>query len=304
MINTYKHKGLTWIDVESPETDEIKSLMAKYAIHPIVAEELLRPTIRPKVDAYQNFVYLVLHFPVFEHDRKSSASCEIDFIMGKNFLITVHYKSITPLYEITKLFEVGTMLNNHNSVKNPGKIVYFIIRQFYDFALRQLEHIQVKIDKIEDNIFKEEEQDMVEMISCVRRDTLNFQRSFHAHLSVLTSLEMAGVKFYGVEFTHYAKSMIGELSKVKSLLDNSKETIESLQTTNDSMLTDKTNDIMRTLSILAFLTFPLMLFAAVFSMNTISTPILGIKGDFWIIVGLMLISTTTMVYIFKRKRWL
>ncbi len=305
MLSTYKHKKLTWIDLESPTPDEIKSLMRKYYVHPLVAEELLRPTLRPKVDVYKNFIYLILHFPIFEHDRKTSISYEIDFIIGKNFLITTHYKTITPLYEITKIFEVGSMTGNNDVIKNPGVLVFFIIRQLYDFALRQLDHIQTKIDAIEDNIFKGYEKDMVEDISMVRRDTLDFQKSIHMHESILHSLELAGQKFFDQDFIHYTNNMMGELARVKNHLFIVKETIESLQDTNDSLLTDKANDIMRTLTVMAFATFPLMLFAAVFGMsNMVSMPIVGRKGDFWIILGLMLIAAGAMFVFFKRKKWL
>lgn len=304
MISTFKQNKITWIDLECPTPDEVKSLMQKYAIHPLVAEELLKPTIRPRVDVYKEFIYLILQFPVFEQERKASISYEIDFVIGKNFLITAHYKSIAPLYELTKIFEVGSMLGKNNTIKNSGALVFLIIRQLYNFALRQLDHIQVKINNIEDNIFKGREDAMVEVISCVRRDTLDFQRSIYGHESILNSLELAGKEFFGQDFIHYINNVNGELARVRSILNNCKETIESLQETNDSLLTDKTNDIMRLLATLSFLTFPMMLFAAIFSMNTVSTPILGIKGDFWIIVGFIVIAVTTMIVWFKKKKWI
>ena len=278
--------------------------MHKYSIHPLVAEELLKPTIRPKVDIYKNFIYLILHFPIFEHEKKSSISHEIDFIIGKNFLITAHYKTIPPLYEMTKIFEVGSMLGEENITKNPGVLAFYIIRQFYQFALRQLDHIQLKINEIEENIFKGKENDMVETISLTRRDTLDFQQSIYGHETILNSLELIGKEFFGKEFFHYTNNIIGELSRVKSILTNCKETIESLQNTNDSLLTDKTNYIMRFLSTISFITFPTMLLTAIFSMNTVSTPILGIKGDFWIIVGIILTAIISMIMWFRRKKWL
>lgn len=304
MISTFKHKKITWIDLENPSSEEVKSLMQRYFIHPLAAEELLKPTLRPKVDAYKDFIYLILHFPIFDHSRKASVSYEIDFIIGKNFLITAHYKPITPLYEIMKIFEVGSMLGRENLSRNTGVIVFFIIKQFYDFALRQLDHIQLKINKIEENIFKGKEKDMVEAISYIRCDILDFQRSIHMHESVLNSLEDAGENFFSHDFAHYINNIMGELAKLKSQIAVFNETIESLQSTNDSLLTDKANDIMKTLSALAFITFPMMLFAAIFSMNTASTPILGVRGDFWIIASMMLVAIIIMVIIFKRKKWL
>lgn len=303
MISTYKYKNLRWLDVESPTIDDVKSLISKYPIHPLVAEELLRPTRRPKTDAYEDFIYLILHFPVFEQERKTSASYEIDFIIGKNFLITVHYKTITTLYEIGKMFEVGTMMSGGKMVKDSGLLTFYIIRQMYDYAMRQMDHIQAKIDVIEENIFKGREQEMVERISLIHRDILDFQRSLHAHSSTLNYLEIVGEKIFGPEFARHTKKMTGEYSKVKSLLENCQETIESLQSTNDSVLTDKTNNVMKMLTLMAFITFPLMLFSSIFSMNTISTPILGMKGDFWIILMIMLTSMSTMIIMFKRKKW-
>jgi len=304
MISTFKQNKIIWIDLECPTAEEIKSLMQKYSIHPLVAEELLKPTIRPKVDVYKNFIYLILHFPIFELEQKTSISYEIDFIIGKNFLITAHYKPMTPLYELTKTFEVGSMLGKDNMIKNPGLLVFFIIRQLYNFALRQLDHIQININDIEDNIFKGREAEMVEVISCARRDILTFRRAIYSHDSVLNSLELAGKEFFGPDFVRYVNSIIGEWTRVKNVLLNCKETIESLQNTNDSLLTDKTNDIMKFLAALSFLTFPMMLFTAIFSMNTVSTPILGIKGDFWIIVGFMAVAITTLVIWFRRKKWI
>jgi magnesium transporter len=231
-------------------------------------------------------------------------SCEIDFVIGKNFVITVHYRQIIPLYEIAKTLETNAILKDGNFTKNGGVLVFYIVRQLYDFAARQLDHIQLKINKIEDNIFKGREKEMVEGISYVRCDIIDFQRTIHAHKSVLYSLEPASVNLFGKEFVHYLNNMVGEFVKIKNHLAVIKETIVSLQDTNDSLLTDKANDTMKTLSIMAFLTFPLMLVAALFSMDTQFTPIIGVKGDFWIIVAMMLIGVLGMVVIFKRKKWL
>jgi len=304
MISTYKQKKLTWIDLESPTPEEVKSVMQKYAIHPLVADELLKPTLQPRVDVYKKFIFLILHFPIFDLERKGSTGCEIDFILGKDFLITTHYKSISTLYEITKIFEVNKMLKDENMSKNPGILSCFIIKQLYSFALRQLDHIHLKMEKIEDRMFKGYEYKMVEEISYVRRDTLDFQKAIHMHENVLNSFETAGGKFFSGDFTHYCANIIGEITRIQGLLYNFREIIASLQTTNDSLLTTKVNETMKTLSILGFLTFPLMLFASIFSMNTASTPILGTKGDFWVIVGLMIISICGMIYVFKKKKWI
>jgi magnesium transporter len=305
MLTNYKHKSLIWIDLENPTQDEVKSLMQKYSIHPMVAEELLKPTVRPRMEIYKDFIYLILHFPVFDHNQKTSISHEIDFIMGKNFLITAHYKEISFFHEITRLFEVGSLLKEDNLAKNSGVLAFFVIRQLYEFAVRQLDHIQLKINDIEENIFKGREKEMVAYISYLRRDTLDFERAIYGHESILNSFKIAGEKFYGKDFVHYANGILGDLSRVKILLQNCVDSVEALHDTNDSLLSDKVNDIMRTLTIVSFITFPLMLFAALFGMSDmISMPIVGKSGDWWIVLGLMLTCVVLMFIVFKRKRWI
>lgn len=304
MISISKHKNITWIDLESPEADEVKNLMRDYNIPPLVADELLRPTVRPKADPYTNLIYLILHFPVFDISKKASTPCEIDFIIGKKFLVTAHYQSIIPLHEMIKTFEVGMLLGDNRMANSTGMLMFFIVRNLYDFALRQLDHIQTKISDIEDQIFNGREKEMVKEISFVQRDILEFQRSVHAHESVLKSLGLSGEKFLGKDFIYYLKSMSGELAKVENLLENSKNTIGLLRETNDSLLSNKTNEIMKTLTVLAFITFPVMFLSSLFSMNTEALPIIGIPGDFWIVITIMAISATAVFMLFKRKKWL
>ena len=304
MITTYKHKGLSWIDMESPTADEVKKIMQKYNISPLVADELLRSTIRPRVDVYGNFIYLILHFPLFDLSRKMSAAGEIDFIIGKNFLITTYYKSIAPLHEIAKMFEVGMLVSEKRLAKNPGQLMFFIVKHLYDFTLRQLDHIHSKISAIEENIFTGKEKEMVREISYAQGDILEFKRSIHAHGEVLNSLRFAGEKFFSPDFARYVNDMIKELKQVENLVENSKETIELLQNTNNSVLSNRTNEIIQTLTILAFATFPLVFLSQLFGMNVENMPFTRARGGFWILTFIMIFLTVGVLAFFKRKKWL
>ena len=304
MITTRKYKSLTWVDLESPVVEDVKILMREYNIPPIVADELLKPTIRPRADIHGNIIYLILHFPIYDISRKVSEPCEVDFILGKNFIITAHYKSIIPLHELVKIFEVGILLKENHFAKSVGRLTFLIAKKLYDYALRQLEHIHNKISEIEERMFTNQEKEMVKEISYVQRDTLEFQRAIHAHGSVLKSLYETDPKITGKDFTHYLNSMLSELARVENLLDSSKETIELLRDTNDSLLSSKTNEVMKTLTVMAFVTFPAMFLATLFSMNTRWLPIVGVPGDFWIVLFLMLAGAFTAFTFFKRKKWI
>jgi len=301
MITTHKYKSLTWVDLESPVVEDIKILMQEYNIPPIVADELLKPTIRPKADIYGNIIYLILHFPIYDISRKVSEPCEVDFILGKNFIITAHYKSIIPLHELVKIFEVGILLKENHFAKSVGRLTFLIAKKLYDYALRQLEHIHNKISEIEEKIFTGQEKEMVKEISYVQRDVLEFQRAIHAHGSVLKSLYETDIKITGKDFPRYLNGMLSELARVENLLDNSKETIELLRDTNDSLLSSKTNEIMKKLTSVALITFPVMFVIALFSTSVNSFPFRDFSGAFWLMLFLAALSAMSAFALLKKQ---
>lgn len=304
MISRYQHKKITWIDLETPTQDEVRQIMKEFDVHPIVANELLSPTVRPKVDLYDNLIYLILHFPAFAHKHGDSPEQEVDFIVGKKFIITTHYETIDPLHEFSKVFEVDSIIDKGNMGNHAGFVFFYIAKELYKSLAQELEYINNGLEAIEDKLFEEKEKELVTEISLVNRDLLNFKQAIRLHKDVLVSLELDGKQFFGNDFEYYLRAITGEYSKIASHLDGHRETILELRNTNDSLLTTKQNEVMKVLTIMAFVTFPLALIASIFGMNTRDIPIVGLNNDFWIIIGIMVIATLFMFMFFRRKRWL
>ncbi len=304
MISKYTYKNLKWIDLESPTDEEIISLVREYNLPPLVGDELARPSFRSKVDKYNDVIYLILHFPMLK-GGKGGGMQEVDFLIGKDFLITTHYSTIDPIHEFTKIFETNAILNKSRGIgAHAGFIFYYLAKELYRYSADRLEEIDEELDTIEKNIFDGKESEMVEFISQTNKNLLDWKRSLRFHGEVLASLERAGDEFFGEKFSYYLSSISSEYRKVQSIIDGHRDTLNDLRITNDSLLTDKTNETMRTLTIMSFVIFPLTLIASVFSMNTIKTPLVGIKNDFWIILSIMAIAVLTMYIYFKRKKWL
>lgn len=303
MISRYTHKNLTWIDIEAPTKEDVLTVMNEFGVHPLVGDELLSPTLRPKVDVYDDLIYLILHFPTISHRHGEQREQEVDFVIGKNFLITTHYDVVDPLHDFSKVFEVNSILDKSNLAEHGGFLFFYLMREMYKELHGELDQIDNTLDRIESKIFAGEEIKMVAAISKTGRDLLNFKQAVRPHGEVLESFEIAGEKFFGKDFAYYLRDISGEYYKVYNLLEGLRDTLWELRKTNDSLLTTKTNEIMKTLTIMAFVTFPPALFAAVFGMNTIYTPIVGTPNDFWIIAGIMFTGMLLMFAFFKHKRW-
>lgn len=303
MITKYTHKKLTWIDLESPSVEEVRQVVKEYNIHHLVAEELNGPSVKPKVVLYDNFIYLILHFPSLRR-RDDTAVREVDFIIGKDFIITTRYDTLDAFHKFSKIFEVNSILDKSDIGEHAGYVFFYMIREAYRTLGIELEAIGDSLETIQKKIFSGEEKDMVKKISEVNRTLLDYVRATDLHKDVLESFERAGRTFFGESFSYHLQSITGEYYQIEDLLDSNREFLKELRETNNSLLTTKQNEIMKTLTILAFVIVPLAFVTQLFSMNTVYLPIVGIKYDFWIVVGIMIAAALAMLAFFKYKKWL
>lgn len=303
-MNIIKTKTISWIDIKNPGKKDLNYLKKEFDFHPITLGELLSPTLRPKVEHYDHYLYMVVHFPIYNPKKQTTESIEIDFLITQNALITVRYEELPPLRELWGKCLMDEAAREHKFGETAAYLLYCILENLYALSLRQLDHITKKIDQIEDKMFKEKgSEDVVEKISLARRDILDFRKTIKPQKTILDSLKIRGVEFFGKKMRPYFIDIIGDYMRVWSLLENHIETIRALRETNDSLISNRTNRIIRLLTIFSVIVFPLTLLASIFGMNTRFLPLVGHEYDFWIIAGFMLLATMGMLIFFKRKKW-
>ncbi len=299
----YEHNGLIWIDLESPSRDEVQDVMDQFGIAPLIAEELLLPSTKPRVEFYPSYCYLVLHFPALRHSHKTREQ-EIDFVVGHNYIITTHYDTIDPLHKFSKVFEVNSLLDKSNLGDHAGYMLFYMLKKLYGAVEHEVEYVRHDLASIEEHIFSGHEVDMVSSISRSARDLLNLRQRIEPHREVLRDFEAGGPQFFGAEFTPYLRALSDEYYRVHNHIMRATESLHELRETNNSLLTTKQNETMKIFTILAFVTFPLSLFVEIFSTDAKYSPIIGHKNDFWILMSIMAVIATCMFIYFKRKKWL
>jgi len=303
MLARYRYKNLTWIDLESPTREEVQQVMDEFSIEPLIAEELLLPSSKSRTEARDAYLYLVLHFPALRHTHKSREQ-ELDFIIGREFLITTRYDTIDPLHKFSKIFEVNSILDKGNIGEHAGFLFAYMVKKLYKSIEHELEFLRHNLSTIEEHIFSGEEVGMVSAISRTARDLLNLRQTIEPHRDILHSFEETGARFFGDEFSPYLRALSNEYFRIHNHVMRLTETLHELRETNNSLLTTKQNETMRVLTIMALLTFPLSLFVAILSTDTIHNPIRGLPYDFWVIVVLVVLMGAAMLAYFKHKKWL
>src|SRR3989344_5066381 len=207
MVNRYEHNGLVWVDLETPTETEVRQIMEEFTIDPLVAEELLIPSVKPKVESYRNYIYLILHFPAFKHTHTDNRDQEIDFIVGKRFLITARYDTIDPLHKFAKVFEVHSILEKKDNVGHGGFLLYHMLRKLYKAVDHELDFIRDELTDTERKIFEGQERKMVIKLSELSRTLLLFKQALAMHYTTLESFEHAAGRFFGSTFSYQVRSV-------------------------------------------------------------------------------------------------
>ena len=200
MRSRYEHGGLIWIDLESPSREEVREVADEFHIEPLIAEELLLPSSKVRAEFHKDYAYVVMRFPALHHSHKTHEQ-EIDFVIGRSFLITTRYDVVDPLHKFSKVFEVNSILDESNLGEHAGFIFFYMLRKLYRSVEHEVEYVQHDLHIIEEHIFSGHEIPMVVAISRSARDLLNLRQTIEPHREILHELEEEGPSFFGADFT-------------------------------------------------------------------------------------------------------
>jgi|SRR3989344_6024048 len=300
MIVTRIFIDQVWTDINSPTKEEVDSLILSQNIDPSIAKDLLAPTPKQYAKESGNAIYAVLHIPYFNHSRSINLEQEIDFIITEKSLTTARYDSIDALHYFAKQIEVDQILNKGNY----SHLFFGLMKEVYESLFNEIDYIKEWLKEIEKNIFEGHEKQMVFSISAASRNLLSFKRVTDPHKTVLINIANILKNNFGDKFEKDGKSLLEELERLTIEIRNIEDMIDELRETNNSILTTKQNEIMKTLTILAFIVIPLATLSQIFGMNVVHTPLVGLPYDFWILIGIMVAMALAMFGYFKYKKWI
>lgn len=294
------NKKLRWIELKNPNEKTLEAIEKEFNIHPIIVDELRSPSDRSRAEMYDDYIFFVYHIPMYNSDDRTSRKAEIDFIATKNTLITVTYENVEPLEQFRKDLEHKLK----EKIQNTGEMIYYIIQETHQFSLRELKHVERKVNFVGDRLFTNHSRKLLEEISYVRRDLLDFAIIAVPQKTTLESLVRLSDTFWGKQMKIYFADLVGDFMKVHYLLENLKGTIESYSETISQLFQFKTSEVIRRFSILGFLTFPLLLYATITLQPQIESNLITSPADFWFFFALIGICVVAIAMFFRKKGWL
>jgi magnesium transporter len=305
MIKESKNKKITWVDIENPSMDELRKIMEKYNLDPAMTKEMALTTFKERVISKDGKIYAVFHFPALRHSHGDGVKQEIDFVIGKDFIITNRYEHIDAIESFSKFFEVNATLEKEIMEDHGGFVMYYILKELYKSVSNELDSINDELSFVEKGIFDGQEKEMVSSISKLSRDLLNIQHTIIGHGDILEKIISMGDQYLEDEsFIYDIRKIKNESDRVNRYLTDSMDFLSELRETNNSLLSTKQNEIMKTLTILAFVVLPFSIITGFFQMNTVNTPFVGSENDWYIVILVELIIVISLFIFARLKKWL
>ncbi len=295
--------GLRWIHIESPRMADRDWLEANFEFHPLDYEDVYSRNNRPKLDQYDDYVFIVLHFPLFDKDQGRVLTAELDLFMGPDYLITLPNIPLPPLTAMFERYREKDDLREATLSKGSGYLLYKIVDTCVDASFPMLRKMALKLDRIEDDIFEGRSSEIVRDISEAKQEIINFRRIARPQRAVLRDLERTKQRYLQAELEIYFDDISDAAERIWDTLENYKEVIEALESTNESVLSHRLNDSFRILTAASVVLLPLTLIASIFGMN-VPVPGEGVEHAFLGIMLLMAILLILMVAYFRRRGWL
>jgi magnesium transporter len=295
--------GLRWIHIDDPRLAHREWLEEHYEFHPLDWEDVYSRNQRPKLDVYDDYLFIVLHFPIFEKSSGRLLTAEMDMFVGPDYLITFTETPIAPLQAMFERMEAREELREQTFSKGSGYLLYKIVDANTDAAFPMLRKMGNKLDRLEDKILEGRSSEIVKDISNAKQEIINFRRIVRPQRAVLRDLERTKQRYLADEMEIYFDDISDAAERIWDTLENYKEVAEALESTNESVLSHRLNDSLRVLTAASVILLPLTLIASIYGMNV---PVPGENEPyaFWVVVGLMALMLVVLTILFRRRGWL
>jgi magnesium transporter len=294
----------TWTNIVRPTPDDVKQLAERYpTFHPLDLEDILSRIERPKIDEYDDYLFVVMQFPLWDPVQRVSRSAEVDFFVGSGFVVTIHDGSLRAMNFLFEQCRDNAEVRQRLMGRGASRVFYAAIDRMVDDILPMIYKIDAKIRKLEETIFQESERAIIRELAYVRRDIIAMRRIMHPQVAILTNLENVDRPYIHEDLDVYFGDILDHLRKAEDMITDYGEVVAGLVDTTNTVATLYTNDIMRILTIISVIFLPLEVIVGFYGMNIV-LPLQ--ESDFAVgfVSGGMIGVAALMLYYFRHRNWI
>jgi len=339
-IQTVTFQDFSFINVISPGKLELKYLKNNYGFDTLHLDDYINKIQTPKVETFKNYSLIVLDFPYFSANgaqpvlktdektnkpflenlleipkstlpqfpssekRRRILSTQVDFFLGKNYLVVLHEGFLTPINDIFTNCQ-KTMQNRREYLSDgPVFLAYRIIDSLVDSCFPVVNEISSSIDKIDRELENVHYKKTIENISITRRNIVFFSTMIKPIIPLFRQLEEGKHKELNGSMEPFWGNVLDHLQKIWERLEDSRELIEGISLSNESILSFKNNEIVRFLTVITSISFPFVIVNNLYSMNIAGLPYSQHPWIVWVLFGIIFTAGVGIIVYFKARDWI
>jgi len=291
--------GLLWLDLDEPMSSELDELAARYGFHELAIEDCRHHIQLAKLDYYDGYSFIIINATHYTEKPCEVRVREIDAFVGADYIVTVHEGPSTAVAEIQK-----RLVSNARHLTRPDQVLHAVIDIVVDRYLPTLDHMGDTIDDVEDALLIHPDVSLLQTIFELKRGLLQFRRAVSSQRELLNMLIRDDTPFVQADMRIYFRDVYDHAVRAMDMVETYRDLLTGGLDIYLTQMANRTNDIVKGLTILATIMLPLTLVTGYFGMNFEYIPSLKDPNGIWYATGGMLIIVGSMLIFFKRKKWL
>ncbi|AIS53009.1 magnesium Mg(2+) and cobalt Co(2+) transport protein CorA [Thermoanaerobacter kivui] len=294
------NKNLLWVDLENPNDFEIKILSESFRFHPLTIEDCLHRKQRSKIEDYQNYYFIVMNVFKGRKLEKEFINSEIFIFVSKTYVVTVHWSKMELIDVIYKKATVTTNIFE----RGIDFLLYSIMDGVIDDYFPVVDEIGEKIDEIEEGIFKKDDNVVYNKIFTLKKNMLKLRKIITAQREILNTFLRHDFTLIKEENRLYFMDIYDHIMRLFDLIDTYYDLLTGTLDLYMSSISNRMNEIMKTLTIITTIMMPLTLITGIYGMNFKNMPELNTEYGYFVTLAFMGLIALWEILYFKKKKWL
>lgn len=304
-VKIIKDEKLQWINIDSNDAEGIEYLRKNFNFHDLDIEDIRGESHTPKIDTYKNYLFLVIQIPSWSNLSQTVISQEVNIFLSENFVITIeHNKTKEMKYIFYRCLKNRSVRKDWMS-KDSGYLFYRIIESLFHDSQPILNNLGRQLSLIEDQIFnKEPNVDVIRELASYRRNILLFRRILDPQRYLVSNLSHIRKGFLTEENSLYFDDISDYLTKLWSIVEAYKETVQGLHVTVESLINQRTNKVIGALTVISVALLPLNLLSGIYGMNITALPYAQHPYLVWVMFLSLATLILLIIAIMRKKKYI
>ncbi len=296
--------GLTWYDFANPTEADVRYLERNFRFHPLDLADVRSTKQRPKLDSYEDYLFLIVHVPHFDRASRRVVQEEVDIFVSQKYLVTLHSGRIKPLSGLFAETGRSRALREQHLAHGSGFLLYELISRLYAEGFPMLDKVADRLNALEQDILQgRKTKHSAEELSHLKLEIINFRRIIRPQRELVRQLEAVKKRFLPGRLDVYFDDVHDSIERISDLLENYREVAQSLEDTNETFIQHRTNNVVKMLTIISLITLPGATISGILAMN-LRYPFPVNETTFFITVGASLSAAAALFGFMLYKRWL